>query len=93
LGPRGAASPVAAALPRRALPIVSAHLPPTHNPHTTCALLVVALAIPRLLFSLLNLPARAAGDVHDVGARGVALQVAFERQTLKPVFHFIGYRL
>jgi hypothetical protein len=23
----------------------------------------------------------------------VALQVAFERQTLKPVFHFIGYRL
>jgi hypothetical protein len=22
-----------------------------------------------------------------------ALQVAFERQTLKPVFHFIGYRL
>jgi hypothetical protein len=25
--------------------------------------------------------------------RGVALQVAFERQTLKPVFHSIGYRL
>jgi hypothetical protein len=25
--------------------------------------------------------------------RGVALQVAFERQTLKPVFHLIGYRL
>jgi hypothetical protein len=24
---------------------------------------------------------------------GVALQVAFERQTLKPVFHLIGYRL
>jgi hypothetical protein len=24
---------------------------------------------------------------------GVALQVAFERQTLKPVFQFIGYRL
>jgi hypothetical protein len=23
----------------------------------------------------------------------VAVQVAFERQTLKPVFHFIGYRL
>jgi hypothetical protein len=23
----------------------------------------------------------------------VALQVEFERQTLKPVFHFIGYRL
>jgi hypothetical protein len=23
----------------------------------------------------------------------VALQVAFERQTLKPVFHLIGYRL
>jgi hypothetical protein len=28
-------------------------------------------------------------DVHLV----VALQVAFERQTLKPVFHSIGYRL
>jgi hypothetical protein len=27
------------------------------------------------------------------GARGVALQVAFERQTLKPAFHLIGYRL
>jgi hypothetical protein len=26
--------------------------------------------------------------VHDV-----ALQVAFERRTLKPVFHLIGYRL
>jgi hypothetical protein len=25
--------------------------------------------------------------------RDVALQVAFERQTLKPVFHLIGYRL
>jgi hypothetical protein len=36
VGTRGAASP-AAAPPRRALPIVSAHLPPTHNPHTTCA--------------------------------------------------------
>jgi hypothetical protein len=24
---------------------------------------------------------------------GVALQVEFERQTLKPVFHLIGYRL
>jgi hypothetical protein len=26
-------------------------------------------------------------------AQGVALQVVFERQTLKPVFHLIGYRL
>jgi hypothetical protein len=26
-------------------------------------------------------------------APGVALQVAFERQTLKPIFHLIGYRL
>jgi hypothetical protein len=25
--------------------------------------------------------------------RSVALQVAFERQTLKPVFHLIGFRL
>jgi hypothetical protein len=25
--------------------------------------------------------------------RGVALQVEFERQILKPAFHFIGYRL
>jgi hypothetical protein len=29
----------------------------------------------------------------SAGARGVALQVAFEKQTLKPVFHLIGYRL
>jgi hypothetical protein len=33
----------------------------------------------------------------EVGAstfcRVVALQFAFERQTLKPVFHLIGYRL
>jgi hypothetical protein len=27
------------------------------------------------------------------GVLGVALQVAFERQTLKPFFHLIGYRL
>jgi hypothetical protein len=26
-------------------------------------------------------------------SHGVALRVAFERQTLKPVFHLIGYRL
>ena len=32
------------------------------------------------------------GDVRDV-TLDVALQVAFERQTLKPVFHLIGYRL
>jgi hypothetical protein len=32
--------------------------------------------------------------LHAVVVRpGVALQVAFERQTLKPVFHLIGYRL
>jgi hypothetical protein len=29
----------------------------------------------------------------DGGPRGVAVQVEFERQTLKPVFHLIGYRL
>jgi hypothetical protein len=29
----------------------------------------------------------------DTPYRGVALQVAFERQTLKPDFHLIGYRL
>jgi hypothetical protein len=29
----------------------------------------------------------------DDAALGVALQVAFERQILKPVFHLIGYRL
>jgi hypothetical protein len=29
---------------------------------------------------------------HDT-SHSVALQVAFERQTLKPVFHLIGYRL
>jgi hypothetical protein len=30
---------------------------------------------------------------HGGHARDVALQVAFERQTLKLVFHLIGYRL
>jgi hypothetical protein len=29
----------------------------------------------------------------DAVPHGVALQVAFERQILKPVFHLIGYRL
>jgi hypothetical protein len=36
---------------------------------------------------------RAAGTRPGLPARGVALQAAFERQTLKPVFHLIGYRL
>jgi hypothetical protein len=31
--------------------------------------------------------------VQEPLARAVAVQVAFERQTLKPVFHLIGYRL
>jgi hypothetical protein len=44
----------------------------------------------------------ALGDGVDVGEqdevagaarRDVALQVAFERQTLKPIFHLIGFRL
>ena len=35
-----------------------------------------------------------AAALHPGGAvRVVALQVAFERQTLKPVFRLIGYRL
>jgi hypothetical protein len=32
-------------------------------------------------------------EVGQADHRAVALQVAFERQTLKPVFHLIGYRL
>jgi hypothetical protein len=42
-------------------------------------------------------PGPTEGDDGQVGAHdarlalGVALQVAFERQTLKPVFHLIGY--
>jgi hypothetical protein len=39
--------------------------------------------------ALYNCQTYVGGTVH----RGVALQVAFERETLKPVFHFIGYRL
>jgi hypothetical protein len=31
--------------------------------------------------------------VRDDNPRSVALQVEFERQILKPVFHLIGYRL
>jgi hypothetical protein len=30
---------------------------------------------------------------HAVGGLAVALQVEFERQILKPVFHLIGFRL
>ena len=37
--------------------------------------------------------ARVVEALGDAGDLGVALQVAFERQTLKPVFHLIGYRL
>jgi hypothetical protein len=36
---------------------------------------------------------RGVGRVEKPEPRGVALQVAFERQTLKPAFHLIGYRL
>jgi hypothetical protein len=32
-------------------------------------------------------------DEDAVAAHDVAVQVAFERQTLKPIFHLIGYRL
>jgi hypothetical protein len=34
-----------------------------------------------------------AGGVGKLALLVVALQVEFERQTLKPVFHLIGYRL
>jgi hypothetical protein len=42
-----------------------------------------------------RLPQRVAHLEADVfqSSLGVALQVAFERQTLKPVFHLIEYRL
>jgi hypothetical protein len=33
------------------------------------------------------------GDPSVIFGRSVAAQVAFERQTLKPAFHLIGYRL
>jgi hypothetical protein len=37
------------------------------------------------------------GDIEQIGIPGlghvVALQVEFERQILKPAFHFIGFRL
>jgi hypothetical protein len=33
------------------------------------------------------------GKQPDQLARGVALQVAFEKQTLKPIFYLVGYRL
>jgi hypothetical protein len=36
---------------------------------------------------------RRLGVEHWVVLHAVALQVAFERQILKPVFHLIGYRL
>jgi hypothetical protein len=36
---------------------------------------------------------RRALPAREEPGRGVALQVAFERQILKPVFHLIGYRL
>jgi hypothetical protein len=39
------------------------------------------------------LPPRDAERAELAGLLGVALQVEFERQTLKPVFHLIGYRL
>jgi hypothetical protein len=38
-------------------------------------------------------PLPVAREAQACAVRGVALQVAFERQTLKPVFHLIGYRL
>jgi hypothetical protein len=40
-----------------------------------------------------GLGVRSGGSRGNVSGHGVALQVAFERQTLKPVFRLIGYRL
>jgi hypothetical protein len=42
----------------------------------------------RLNFNLYSPTSESAAYTH-----GVALQVAFERQTLEPAFHLIGYRL
>ena len=36
---------------------------------------------------------RRAGRAHGLRLRVVALQVAFERRTLKPAFQLMGYRL
>jgi hypothetical protein len=38
-------------------------------------------------------PDAAVGRRRGWNSRAVALQVAFERRILKPVFHLIGYRL
>jgi hypothetical protein len=57
-------------------------------------------AAPAVLLTKGNLTAHGAffpavyfGLFLGISFRAVALQVAFERQTLKPVFHLIGYRL
>jgi predicted NBD/HSP70 family sugar kinase len=54
----------------------------------TAPRLEVGVAQPGRVERAEVLPAHHEGAHHDV-----ALQVAFERQTLKPVFHLIGYRL
>jgi hypothetical protein len=48
-------------------------------------------AVEQVVRRLLLLAALEVGNLRAV--RVVALQVEFERQTLKPVFHLIGYRL
>jgi hypothetical protein len=76
------------------------HLEPPHVREVGLALRVSHIVymdytgFVNLVFCLQNnvKSANLTGSVRRYG-RVVALQVAFERQTLKPIFHLIGYRL
>jgi hypothetical protein len=62
----------------------------------TAAGTATATAVTPVTSERRQLPVRRGRLAHggvDPLVRAVALQVAFERQTLKPVFQLIGYRL
>jgi hypothetical protein len=52
-----------------------------------------AAAAAAAVITISSTPHGAGAATALVSPRGVALQVAFERQTLKPVFQLIGFRL
>jgi hypothetical protein len=69
--------------PTTPLPFMVAALPTTAHVLKSCATFLDFMYLGPALGQL------ASGVRHH----GVALQVAFERQTLKPAFHLIGVRL
>jgi hypothetical protein len=88
---RGQMSPACTA-PTAKFPALLVRQPP-HRDHLGARLLLEEAVHGRVVDHEVQVPHEQREAPGGLGSHGVALQVAFERHILKPVFHLIDFRL